>query len=233
MFVATNPLRCRGSVTRTRPFDGTKRRRKKQLSGLPAIAVETRHGTDLEGRLRTPLPRQTSGVVHVWARRCARRHYSRVPQLLCRGRYPPVRQVVDAVDGRIRDMRRATPTGADASEDSKSFVRELNLRYRIVIEMLPRSGFLRVKDEYLAALNENGDPTRRRQPFLSSDGARLTLRLEGQGHPFYHDALTGPQYPFLHIISRIIPTWSPRERNLKAGCFSISNLAKGCDRRMR
>ena len=38
-------------------------------------------------------------------------------------------------------------------------VRERDLRYRVEIEMLPKSGVLRVADEYLAALNSKGEPT--------------------------------------------------------------------------
>ena len=137
------------------------------------------------------------------------------------------RQVVDTVNRQIRDMRRTTPTGPDAGEDPKGLVREKYLRYRIEIEMVPRSGFLRIADEYLAALSENGEPTKRRQPFLSSDGTKLTLRLEGQGHPVYHELFLDhsilslphypPHYPHLVAARKEFESWlffyfEPRER---------------------
>lgn len=137
------------------------------------------------------------------------------------------RQVVDAVNRQIRDMRRTILTAPDAAEEPKGLVREKYLRYRIVIEMVPRTGFLRVADEHLAALSENGEPTRRRQPFLSSDGSKLTLRLEGQGHPVYHQLFLDhsilslphypPHYPHLAAARREFESWlffyfEPRER---------------------
>lgn len=62
-------------------------------------------------------------------------------------------------------------------------IREKDLRYRIEIEMLPRSGVLRVADEYLAALNTKGEPTGKRKPFIERQGEKIHLRLEGQGAP--------------------------------------------------
>ncbi len=100
---------------------------------------------------------------------------------------------VDAVNRQIREMGR--PHGAPAR------VRERDLRYRIEVEMLPRSGILRVADEYLAALNRKGEPTGKRKPFLERQGERIRLRNEGQTHPTYfdcyldHSILSMPHYP--------------------------------------
>jgi predicted ATPase len=77
------------------------------------------------------------------------------------------------------------------------------------VEMLPKSGILRVADEYLAALNSQGEPTGKRKPFLSREGDRLHLRLEGQAHPSYyeryldHSVLSLPHYPphYPHLVA--------------------------------
>jgi hypothetical protein len=106
-------------------------------------------------------------------------------------------------------------------------VRERDLRYRIEVEMLPRSGILRVADEYLAALNSKGEPTGKREPFLSRKEDRLHLRLERQAHPTYldryldHSILSRPHYAphYLHMVAARMELGSwlffhfePRER---------------------
>ena len=98
--------------------------------------------------------------------------------------------VVDAVNRQIQDMRR--PSREAASRDSgqqTARVRERDLRYRIAIEMLPKSGLLRVADEYLAALNSRGEPTGKRKPFFERQGEKIHLRLEGQAHPTHYLSL--------------------------------------------
>ena len=111
--------------------------------------------------------------------------------------------VVEAVDRQIREMRRR-PQDSRSEDTTKRVtgVRERNLRYRIEVEMLPRTGILRVADEYLAALNSHGEPTGRRKPFIERQGdERLHLRHEGQAHPTYyelyldHTILSQPHYP--------------------------------------
>lgn len=137
--------------------------------------------------------------------------------------------VVDAVNRQIKEMRRSSSQEGEAGGDVKSVsaVRERNLRYRIEVEMLPRSGILRVADEYLAALTEKGEPTGRRKPFLSREGSRIHLRLEGQAHPSYyeryldHSILSLPHYPphYPHLVAmrKELENWlffyfEPRER---------------------
>lgn len=137
--------------------------------------------------------------------------------------------VVDAVSRQVRDMRRSSDQEDAADDDSKTSnaVRERNLRYRIEIEMLPKSGILRVADEYLAALTDEGEPSGRRKPFLSREGKRLHLRLEGQAHPTYferyldHSILSLPHYPphYPHLVAmrKELESWfffyfEPRER---------------------
>ena len=138
--------------------------------------------------------------------------------------------VINAVNRQIQEMRRPH-SGVKSKERSKTpnQVRERDLRYRIEVEMLPKSGILRVADEYLAALNTNGEPTGRRKPFLERQGERIHLWPEGQAHPtyYYYDRyldhsilsmpLYQPHYPHLAAARRELESWlffyfEPRER---------------------
>ena len=96
--------------------------------------------------------------------------------------------VVESVNRQIREMRRPSLDGpAEEACKAPARVRERDLRYRVEVEMLPRSGILRTSDEYLAALNTKGAPTGKRKPFLERQGEKIHLRLEGQAHPTYYD----------------------------------------------
>ena len=136
--------------------------------------------------------------------------------------------VVGTVNRQILEMRR--PHGEVESKGRSKLparVRERDLRYRIEVEMLPRSGLLRVADEYLAALNSKGEPTGKRKPFLERQGERIHLRHEGQAHPTYYDRYLDhsilsmphypPHYPHLAAARRELESWlffyfEPRER---------------------
>ncbi|MDD2676617.1 MAG: AAA family ATPase [Methylacidiphilaceae bacterium] len=138
--------------------------------------------------------------------------------------------VVDGVNKQVRDLRRPSDSGSSSAstpERAQEAVRERDLRYCIEIEMLPKSGILRVVDEYLAALNRKGEPTGNRDPFLSRRDNRLHLRLEGQAHPTYldlyldHSILSLPHYPpyYPHLVAarQELESWlffyfEPRER---------------------
>ncbi|MCM8634503.1 AAA family ATPase [Accumulibacter sp.] len=136
--------------------------------------------------------------------------------------------VVDAVNRQIWEMRRSGELEADGiSARTIAAVKARNLRYRIEIEMRPKSGVLRVADEYLAALTDKGEPIGKRRPFLSREGNRLHLRLEGQAHPTYyerhldHSILSLPHYPphYPHLVAmrKELESWlffyfEPRER---------------------
>jgi len=137
--------------------------------------------------------------------------------------------VVNRVNRQILESRRPLEAKKEqeVKETQQAPVRERYLRYRIEIEMLPRSGILRVADEYLAALNRKGEPTGKREPFLSRRGDRLHLRLERQAHPTYldryldHSILSLPHYPphYPHMVAarQELSSWlffyfEPRER---------------------
>ncbi|HUT90629.1 MAG TPA: AAA family ATPase [Thermoguttaceae bacterium] len=114
--------------------------------------------------------------------------------------------VVSEVDRQIREMRKGKSADAEPGQNKKTpaFVRETSLRYRIEVEILPKSGILRVADEYLAAMTSRGTVTKARRPFLERMGDRLHLRMEGQAHPTYYDryldhsVLSLPLYPPHH-----------------------------------
>lgn len=119
--------------------------------------------------------------------------------------------VIAAVDRQIREMRRGKTGEDDSTDETKSpaLVREKRLRYRIEVEILPRSGILRVADEHLTALTEKGQATKARKPFLERVKNRLHLRMEGQAHPTYyeqyldHSVLSLPLYPphYPHLVA--------------------------------
>lgn len=138
--------------------------------------------------------------------------------------------VVAAVERQISEMRRPSrdiEASGNADPPARGRVRERDLRYRIEIEMLPKSGILRVADEYLAALNRTGAPTGKRKPFVERQGDKIHLRLEGQGHPTHYDRFLDhsilslphypPHYPHLVAARRELESWrffyfEPRER---------------------
>lgn len=137
--------------------------------------------------------------------------------------------VAAAVNRQIREMRKGKASDASASpkQGKQSFVRERNLRYRIEIEIMPKSGMLRVADEYLAALTSDGAISKKRAPFLEKIKNRLHLRMEGQAHPAYYDLyldhsvlsmpLYPPHYPHIVAMRQELASWfffyfEPRER---------------------
>ncbi|MCW5968027.1 MAG: AAA family ATPase [Blastocatellales bacterium] len=158
--------------------------------------------------------------------------------------------VIEVVNRQIREMRRGRSADEVASErpnhgveikangdkaranggaGEASSVRERYLRYKITVEITPKSGILQVSEEYLAALNTRGEPTGKRKPFLElmQPQSRLYLRMEGQAHPMYyeryldHSILSLPHYPphYPHLIAmrQELASWlffyfEPRER---------------------
>ena len=144
--------------------------------------------------------------------------------------------VVEDVEREISDMRQPSADrssqGTNNRAKDRANVRERDLRYRIEVEMLPRSGVVRVADEHLAALTRNGEPSRGRKPFLESYDDKLRLRLERQAHPRYFDRLLDhsilsmphytPHYPHVVAVQRELASWlffyfEPRERMRAAG----------------
>ena len=133
-------------------------------------------------------------------------------------------QTIATVERQIAEMRQ----GQLASEVKQGrYIKERFLRYRVTLECLPRSGVLRVADEFLAALKESGEIRASRNPFLEKKEGRLSLRLEGQAHSTYHEAgldntvisrpLYPPHYPHIVALRQELSGWfcfyfEPRER---------------------
>jgi len=131
---------------------------------------------------------------------------------------------VATVERQIAETRKGNGTG---TPKSGSYVKERLLRYRVTVEVLPKSGILRVADEFLAALKENGQLKASRTPFIEKMGERLSLRQEGQGHPTMHELgldhtivsrpLYPPHYPHMVAFRQELAGWfcfyfEPRER---------------------
>ena len=113
--------------------------------------------------------------------------------------------VLDTVNRQIRNMRRSSGLATSRSSGRQPApVSAQDLRYRIVIEMLPKTGALRVADEYLAALTSKGELAAKRKPFLQRQGDKLHLRREGRAHVTHldrfldHSILSMPHYPPHH-----------------------------------
>lgn len=136
-------------------------------------------------------------------------------------------QIVSSINRRIQEMRRPSGSSRSSETANRPAVRERNLRYRVEIEMLPRSGILRVTDEYLAALTAQGETARNRSPFIDRQGEKIRLRLEGQAHPTDYDRYLDhtiismphypPHYPHLVAAREELASWTffyfePRER---------------------
>lgn len=102
------------------------------------------------------------------------------------------------------------------SKRSKKIITESLLGYRLTIEALPTTGFLRVMDEKLCAIKRNGEE-KKRNPFIGREGKRLHLRMEGQAHPVYHEigldhtivstALYEPHYPHITALRMELANW--------------------------
>ncbi len=131
--------------------------------------------------------------------------------------------VIESVNRKIAEMRsskgRHEPdeAGSLTTSNTSIGVKETFLRYRIELEIIRPAGFLRVKDEYLAALKNTGEPKKSRRPFLERVKNRLHLRFEGQAHPTYFErhldhAIVSmpfypPHYPHLFAMKEELLSW--------------------------
>jgi predicted ATPase len=122
------------------------------------------------------------------------------------------------INKEIGDMRRGVV--GDRDEPVREWVMENLLQYSIVVEFMPKQGYLRIRDESLAALRKDMKGIKEsRNPFLckTDDGRRLSLRLEGQAHPTYFDLgmdhtilslpLYPPHYPHITAFKRELEGW--------------------------
>jgi len=127
------------------------------------------------------------------------------------------RELSDSVEQRIREMRKGLPEGGDSSEPSRPRITESYLRYTLTIQIAGQSGFLRVLNERLVALTQNGEVDKKRKPFIEKVGDRLILRLEGQSRPTQYEVgldytlvstpLYPPHYPHLTAFREELSRW--------------------------
>ena len=135
--------------------------------------------------------------------------------------------IAKAVEQEIQEIHQ--PAAGNSGNNAPELVRERRLRYRLVVEMLPSSGLLRITDEYLSALTADGKPSGRRKPFIGRQGNRVHVQQEGYARPGpvrYDRYLSRtvlsmprypPHYPHLEAVYRELETWrffyfEPRER---------------------
>lgn len=124
--------------------------------------------------------------------------------------------IVESVEKLIAEKRK----GMESGERPQKRVRGRFLRYAATIQILPKSGHLRVVDESLRALKASGQE-KARKPFLEkvsiADKERLHLRMEGQAHPTYYELgldhsvlsipLYEPHYPHIAAFREEVSAW--------------------------
>ncbi len=117
---------------------------------------------------------------------------------------------------KVEEIVQAKRKGIDSPSSSKKIITEHLLRYRLTVEALPETGYLRVRDERLCAIKHNGEEKKRRA-FLEREGNRIHLRMEGQAQPFFHQigldhtilstALYEPHYPHITAFRIELANW--------------------------
>lgn len=135
--------------------------------------------------------------------------------------------IIDQVNKEINGMRQGlkSKTGNGKKEN---YIQEKLLRYELEVELMPRQGFLRVKNEMICALRQDLNIKESRNPFLENNNSeKLSLRMEGQAHPTTYDIgldhtilsmpLYPPLYPHITALKREMESWQffyfePRER---------------------
>lgn len=111
---------------------------------------------------------------------------------------------VRRTERQIAEMKGSITNG----RSGRDVISHRHLRYKISVEIRPRSGMLQVIDESLQALSKNWEPLSRR-PFFERNGEKISLRMEGQAHPTYfdvgldHSIVSKPHYPphFPHVTA--------------------------------
>lgn len=122
----------------------------------------------------------------------------------------------DSVVRSVEEIVAAKRRGIDSPGQTKKIITERRLRYRIDIEGLPETGYLRVMDERLCAIKSSGGEKKRRA-FLEREANRIHLRMEGQAHPrvfsrgldhtIISEALYEPHYPHITAFRMELANW--------------------------
>lgn len=127
-------------------------------------------------------------------------------------------ELSELVKNKVEELVRIKRKGIDSPKSSdKAIITENLLRYCLTIEALPETGYLRVMDERLCAIKNNGEEKKGRRPFLEKKDNRIHLRMEGQAHPIFHEigldhtivstALYEPHYPHIIAFRMELASW--------------------------
>jgi predicted ATPase len=125
--------------------------------------------------------------------------------------------VIAGVEKLIMEKRK----GMEADVNPKKRITENYLRYAATIQILPKTGHLRMLEESLNALTKSGEIKKSRNAFIEkhsiSGKTRLHLRMEGQAHPSYFDiglehsvlatSLYEPHYPHIAAFRQELSAW--------------------------
>lgn len=125
--------------------------------------------------------------------------------------------VVEDVETRIQIMREGLPDEESDGVRRRRII-ERRLRYTLTVELLTDSGYLRVLNERLVALNNDGSERQSRNAFVEKVGEdRLHLRMERQSHPTVHEIglpytlisrpLYPPHYPHITAFKEELSRW--------------------------
>ena len=124
-------------------------------------------------------------------------------------------ELSDRVIGQVEEIVKAK-RGGNGSADPKKTITQRFLRYQLTIEAHPKTGYMRINNERLCAIKPNGEE-KRRNAFLEREGNRIHLRMEGQGHPLFHEigldhtivstALYEPHYPHVTAFRMDASHW--------------------------
>ncbi|MFQ5750896.1 MAG: AAA family ATPase [bacterium] len=118
---------------------------------------------------------------------------------------------------KVEEIVLAKRKGIETQGLAKQIITESLLRYRLTIQALPETGYLRVMDERLCAIKKNGQE-KKRTPFLEKQGNKIHLRMEGQAHPIFHQigldhtivstSLYEPHYPHITAFRMELSNWN-------------------------
>lgn len=125
--------------------------------------------------------------------------------------------VVGDVEDSIQKMREGLPDEEESESVRRRRIIERRLRYTLTVELQTDSGYLRVLDERLVALNQDGSERQSRNAFVEKMGDRLHLRMERQSHPSVHEIglpytlisrpLYPPHYPHISAFREELSRW--------------------------
>ncbi len=126
--------------------------------------------------------------------------------------------VIADVKARCETLRKPhdeTPNDEKVSKN-RAWIYERHLRYVLEVRVDTKTAGLSVVDESLASLRSDREP-KSRKPFISKEGGKLHLRMEGQAHPLYLDIgldltvvsteLYAPHYPHVVAFREELSRW--------------------------